>query len=243
MCKWDAEHEQILRKWKAQCFVDMWLQNESAHMYNQLYNWLSYPIIVLTTFSSAALFGSNTLFSSMHVNLGVGCLTTVAALLTTIIRQIKPAELAQHHVLSAKRYQVLIRMIDLTVGQTAELRPEPQLFMAKVQSEMDMLLNSQLEVPKRVVARFERKYGNLDLLLFGESLSDLIASGAQVGATILRTDTPAAATIRQANERSEVDENHVLQTHAMSQRTLHTTPRQKTGTNLLNSEDRTESGV
>lgn len=56
---WKEQHENILKEWKMKCFVNMWLQDASAYYYLNIHNWLTYPVIIITSLSSAALFATD----------------------------------------------------------------------------------------------------------------------------------------------------------------------------------------
>jgi hypothetical protein len=205
--EWSESHEEILRKWKSQCFVDLWLQSEAAYFYSRVYNLLSYPVIVLTTFSSAALFGgSSTTGTSEVLQQIIGALTLISALLTTVTRQMKPAELSQQFSISAKRYLVLLRSLDTMLSQDRSLRPDPIAYVDKIRTEMDTLLGTQVEPPKYVKKRFERKFGSLDALLYGEDIVHMIENEMVAVASMRDKNSPFAREIQKKIDQSEIDE-------------------------------------
>lgn len=168
--EWTEAHEDILKEWKAKCFVNLWLQEKSSYYYVRLYNFLTYPIIFLTSTSSAALFSSNNLVLKYIA----GVMTLTSGMLTAITRQLKPGELYQQHALTTRRYMNLLRNIDICLSLTIPMRLSPAHFIDKIGLEIDNLASNQLDPPISVIRRFEKKYGPLDKMLYGEDIVELL---------------------------------------------------------------------
>lgn len=168
--KWTRQHEEILKEWKAKCFVNLWLQDMSSYYYTKMYNWLSYPVIVISSVSSAALFASD----NTAIKYVVGVMSLVSGILTSISRQMKPGELHQQHAISTRRYHNLIRHIDTCLSLTEGMRPHPTVFIEKIGVDIDGLMDSQLDPPLRIVQSFEKEYGPIDRMLYGEDIIELM---------------------------------------------------------------------
>jgi hypothetical protein len=163
---WTLKHEDIMRQWKAKCFVNLWLQDRSAIFYSKIYNWLSFPIMLISSASSAALFASH----NLALRKTVGVLTLVAGVLTALTRQFQPGELHQQHATITRRYHNLIRHIDTCLSITPSMRPGPELFLERIGIEIDNLAEAQLDPPMSIVWSFEKKFGPVDRLLYGEDI-------------------------------------------------------------------------
>lgn len=182
MSTWTKEHESILKDWKAKAFAYLWLQNNSSYYYIKIYNWLAYTVIVLSSFASAVMFSlnsdNNTCTSSIGlpivaIQYTVGVITLLAAILTGVIRQLRPGEMYQQHASMAKRYQTLMRSVDACLSLTSTLRPEPTNFIEKAGTELDNLANNQVDPPLAIVKRFEKIFGPLERILYGEDVVEL----------------------------------------------------------------------
>jgi hypothetical protein len=167
---WQDQHEDILRKWKSRCFVNLWLSVASGYFYSVLHNWLSYPVIVMSAVSSAAIFS----YDSHVMKFTLGIVTLMCGILTSIMRQMKPGELYQSHTSFAKRYVNLIRAIDTCLSLTVSMRPSPDTFLERIGNELDILESSQLDPPLLIVKRFEKKYGAVHRVLYGEDIIQLM---------------------------------------------------------------------
>lgn len=181
--KWTQEHENILKEWKAKAFANLWLQTQSCYYYVHIYNWLAYLVIILSSFASATMFSLNpspddncksTFGASIDViQYVVGTVSLLSAILTAIIRQLKPGEMYQQHATTAKRYHNIIRSIDACLSLAVEMRPDSISFIEKVGIELDNLANNQVDAPLRVIKKFEHTYGPLERILYGEDVVEL----------------------------------------------------------------------
>lgn len=167
---WREEHEDILRKWKARCFVNLWLCVASGYFYTVLHNWLSYPVIIMSSVSSAALFS----FGAQKVKMVLGVVTLACGIVTCIIRHLKPGEMYQNHSSIAKRYLNLIRTIDTCLSLTYNMRPAPDIFIDRIGNEIDMLETSQIDPPVMILKRFEQRYGAIHRVLYGDDIVELM---------------------------------------------------------------------
>lgn len=164
---WDTAQEHILKKWKCQLFVHMYMQAEARAYYRTLYNWMSTPVILLNTSASAAIFVSSRSNVKDYVLLAM---TLSAAILATLTRSMQVAELYQQHGSSCLRYSSLLHDIESVLNMRVDLRPSALSYVEKVKCDMDNIMSAQAEPPEHVVHSFERTYGRVDGLLYGEDV-------------------------------------------------------------------------
>lgn len=167
---WQPQHESVLKEWKAKCFINMWLQTSSAYHYAKLQDFLSYPVIILSSVSSATLFSTN----SKAIQYTVGVVALITGVITALSRQLKPGELYQQYSQTTKKYKALIRNIDTCLDLPVNMRPKPEVFIEKIGADMDALSSSQLYPPLSVLKRFERKFGHIDVMMYGEDIVELL---------------------------------------------------------------------
>lgn len=168
---WLPQHEDILKSWKAKCFVNMWLQNKSRYYYTSIQNLLTYPIIIITSCSGAVLFS----YDYITINYVVGVLSLLAGVLMAIMRQLKPEELEHAYSKTTRKYQTLIRKIDTVLDVTPEMRKQtPEIFLERITYDIDYIINSQLYPPYKIVREFERLFGNLHEVLYGQDIIELL---------------------------------------------------------------------
>lgn len=167
---WNEKYEDILKQWKAELFTKMWLQYESAYHYNIISNLLSYPVIILTAFSSATLFSTENLIYKYVI----GGISLFNGLLVTLSRQIKPGENYQKFILMSKKYMKLIKKIDKMIDIPKNMRSNPEEFIDNIKNEIELLNKEELAPPLRIIKKFEFKYGKLEEALYGENIVELL---------------------------------------------------------------------
>lgn len=167
---WKDKHVQILKEWKAKCFVHLWLHDKSCYYYLCLNNYLSYPVIIISSIASATLLSSNNDITRYIV----GTLSLVSSILTSLLKQIRPGELHHEHAILTRKYHNLIRSIDACLSLTEAMRPAPDVFIEKIGLDIDALVSTQTEAPTSVLKKFERIYGPIDTMLYGEDIVELI---------------------------------------------------------------------
>jgi hypothetical protein len=220
MTQWTKEHEHILKEWKAKAFAYLWLQTQSCYFYITLYNWLAYIVIILSSFAAATMFAltdtsqNNIDCNCNYTSFGVpviiiqyiiGSLSLLSAILTSIIRQLRPGEMYQQHATTAKRYHNLIRSLDACLSLTSILRPEPTHFIEKAGIELENLADNQIEAPIIIIKKFERIYGPLDKILYGEDIIELLKLGYQTE----RAHRKIMKKTKSSDTNSDVDNSHV----------------------------------
>lgn len=168
---WKDSHEHILREWKAISFINLWLHTTSSYYYAKIHDMLTYPVIVFTSVSSAALFmgTDNDILKYM-----VSAVTLLSSVLTVITRQMRPGELYQEYSNMARRYSALIRHIHTCLDLPIELRTPPDKFIDKIQIEIDTLSTTQLFPPLYVMRLFEKKFGSIEKKMFGDDIAELL---------------------------------------------------------------------
>lgn len=192
---WVDQHETILKSWKARCFVNMWLQRKSAAYFNSVHTALSFPVIIISSFGGATLFS----LKSVVMNYVIGVLSLLSGIFMAVIRQMKPGELSLAYSMTTKRYQVLIRKIDTTLDLTPDMRRmKGEDFIESVILDMDAIAETQLYPPSFVVAMFEKKFGSLHELLYGQDIIELLKKDLENRRTIKNELKTVDKTIKQS---------------------------------------------
>jgi hypothetical protein len=185
---WSGEHLALLTRWKSQAFVHMYLQDKSHYYYRMIYNFLTFPVILLSAVSSTTLFTSD----STAIKIFVAVVSITCACLAALQRQIRPAEFAAQHGNAAHRYQILIHRIEACMNMMPAMRPEVRKFVDKVHNEFQVLLGTQNDPPKYVIANFEKQYGRVEGILYGDEIADMITQSLRAQASYRRMEKELA---------------------------------------------------
>lgn len=169
--EWSEEHVTVLSHWKSQAFVHMYLQDKSSYYFRMIYNSMTFPIILLSAVSSVTLFSSE----NESVKIYVAVVSIISACLTALLRQVRPAETAAQHAEAAHRYQALIHRMESCMNIVPSMRPNLRMFFARVRTELESLLSHQTDPPRFVLSNFEKHYGRVEGILYGDEIANMIA--------------------------------------------------------------------
>jgi hypothetical protein len=163
--------ENLLLRWKKKLFIQLWLQEKSMYFYSTIHNVLSYLIIFISTGSSATLFSTENTF----IKYIIGGLSLGTGILTAVMRQMKPAEKYQQHLMITNQYQTLLRKIDTHLSMDIyENTDEYKKFKQEIEDEMNVLLRNQLTPPLYILHLFQQKYGSIDSMMYGNEIINLV---------------------------------------------------------------------
>lgn len=167
---WERNHENILRDWKVKCFIQAWMQTASGYYFKHIYDLLSFPVVILSSVSGATLF----ITQNTTAKYVVGSISLLSGVMTAVLRQMRPDELFQQHIQTSKRYQTLIRRIDVCLSLPKGMRQDAYIFIDRVGNEIETLSKVQLYAPRYIIKKFEAKFGQLDQILYGEDIIELL---------------------------------------------------------------------
>jgi hypothetical protein len=131
--------------------------------------------------------------------------------LTAIIRQLTPAELAKDHARVNKKYQNLIRDIQAILVQPKELRNTPRDICEQIKNRFNSLLEHQLDAPIVVVRLFERHFGkSVENILYTEEVRHIISLKTEASSKSPRLPwSRLLSTIRRTRQPPNADEGLV----------------------------------
>lgn len=193
--EWPDEYEVIMKELKAKSFVNMWLQSKSASYYSHLNNILNYPLIVCNSISGATLFSTDV----FAVRVVVGVISLLSVIVMGVNLEVKPGEKCDQHFTVSKRYNNLIRNIDMTLTIPKKLRNDPDVFLDKITSELDDIAETEKTPPQHIITLFEKKYGSLDRILYGEEL-----------VLLLKEELANSKILKKLEEHKKTDEESIL---------------------------------
>lgn len=167
---WTNTYEKIIRQYKTKSFVSMWLQLHSGYYYRFIGDLLTYPIIVISSISSAALFGTDN-YATRQV---IASLSILNVILMCILVDISPNSKSETYISNAKNWQTLIRNMDQILFLPDEMRPDPCLCIEKICNEADNINESEDIVPRYIIHQFEKRFGTFERLIYGNELMDIL---------------------------------------------------------------------
>jgi hypothetical protein len=167
---WKKEYEKILKEWKARAFINMWLQLNSSYYYNFLNNALTFPVIILSSVSSATIFAVD----NQIARYVIATFSIMSVIMTSLMMEFSPDQKKEEHLSTTRQYSKMIKDIDYCLSLPLEMRPEPIQYIDKINNEFDNINENEAIVPKSIIRKFESKFGNLDKILYGEAIVNIL---------------------------------------------------------------------
>jgi hypothetical protein len=172
---WTPEHVKVLREWKRQIAMNLYLQIGSSYYYQWIYNALTIPNIVLGGALSVTIFTE--LDNTIGLRFTMGVLAMLSTILTTSMRHIGAAEKAQEYRLASRSYQSLLRSINMTLTLNPAQRPNADEYLTLVRKEIDRITNMQCDPVIHVLKQFDRRFSHtFDHIMWKELESDTTSS-------------------------------------------------------------------
>ena len=177
---WKEEEEDLLRQWadKAQCY--QWLHLRSRDIYQKKNSWYTIPVIVISTFAGTANFAQDRFSEEnrQYVAIGVGSLSIIAGIITTISQFLKVSELNEAHRVAALSWGKFYRTVKTEISRHPLDRECPSTVIKVNKEEFDRLVEISPPVPKKVIAEFNSKFKKLSDLTKPEICDSLIPTKA-----------------------------------------------------------------
>lgn len=166
---WHESHDNLLKAWRKQASINLWLQIASNYYYGRLNDFLSYPAIIIAAVTSIGVFGiDNTLLGKYITSI----LALMTGTLTAVNKHLQAAEKAKEFMLCAKDYYMFIREIDYILATVKDERPNIIETMNRIRATYDRIVDMQLDPPIHIIKRYERKFRPLEEALFQDLQSE-----------------------------------------------------------------------
>lgn len=181
---YQSEYKVIITQWKQRAFVEFYLQMNSVYYYRRIHNMISYPIILLSTVSGTSIFSTN---NPIIQYIAAG-FSVSAALLTGMLRQLKPGELATDHRSATRRWSKVLQQIQqlemFSNIKTSNNHQELMNQFNKIQSEIESIISSQPEPARYALNSIHRRYGAemFEKIVFGEDIQELLTDAEKAEA-------------------------------------------------------------
>ena len=157
---WKAEEEELLKQWadKAQCY--QWMHTRSRKIYQCKNAGFTIPVIIISTITGTANFAQDRVAEKYreYVVMGIGTLSIIAGIITTIQQFLKISEINEGHRVSALSWGKFHRSIE------SELRRHPldripATELIKIsKDEYNRLVEISPNIPDNVVSEFNKKF-------------------------------------------------------------------------------------
>lgn len=152
---WKESMETILKSWRREASVNLWLQLASYYYYSSIADFLTYPSIVLSAGTSIGVFGLQDTLAGKYV---ASVLVLSAGVLTSLLKHSRASEKSQTFMLCSKDYYMLIRDIDYILTTEPADRASPTDVLQKVKITYDRIVDMQLDPPLHIIRKYNSKF-------------------------------------------------------------------------------------
>lgn len=177
---WKEEEEDLLRQWadKAQCY--QWLHMRSRDVYQRKNSWYTIPVIVISTFVGTASFAQERFSEEnrKYVAMGVGSLSIVAGIISTVSQFLKVSELNEAHRIAALSWGKFFRSVKTEITRHPLDRTCPTILINAYKEEFDRLVEISPPVPKKIIVEFNHKFKTQPELTKPEICDSLVPTQA-----------------------------------------------------------------
>jgi len=155
---WTRELENLFAEWadKASCY--RWMHEKTGRMYHTSDQSLSFPVIILSTVTGAANFAMNSISNDpsikTYVQLGLGGLSILTGIISTIANRLAYASSAEAHRGAAISWGKFNRLIVIELSLHPDERMESVAFMKMFRIELDRLIEQSPSIPESIIESF-----------------------------------------------------------------------------------------
>lgn len=173
---WKAEEEVLITAWadKGQCY--QWLHMKSRELYQAKNARYTIPVIIISTFVGTASFAQDRFSEEnrQYLAIGIGTLSIVAGIISTVAQFLKVSELNEAHRIAALSWGKFYRTVKTEVSRHPLDRQAPTDTINFCKEEFDRLVEISPPIPKKVLDEFRRKFKAIEGLVKPEVCDELL---------------------------------------------------------------------
>ena len=164
---WKKEEETIIQHWsdKAQCY--QWMHSRCREIYQSKNAWFTIPVIIISTVTGTANFAQDRFDDDtrQYVVMGIGSLSIIAGIITTIYQFLKISEINEGHRVAAISWMKFHNNLKTLILRHPLDRMAPSDAIKIYQEEYDRLIEVSPVIIKKVLARFNSEFRKNETLV------------------------------------------------------------------------------
>ena len=161
--QWCEEHENLLKEWAEKARFYSWMHHKTSAKYNKLNNMMTIPMIIVSIVNGSinfTLVGNNSSSKTVTliIPLLVGTLNIVTAVLSSLTKFFKTAEMVEKHEMFHRQFNILVRNISLELSLPPSQRKPPTESLNLSRYDLDRLVNEAPRIPAAVILEFNKQF-------------------------------------------------------------------------------------
>jgi len=167
---WTQELEELIADWGDKALVYRWLHERTSVLFKNNDQILIIPVIVLSTLTGTANFGMGSFFGDdangqRIAQLGVGGISIIAGILTTLANYYSYSKCAETHRTSGVSWGKFNRFISIELRLHPDERMDSKSFLKMFRIELDRLIEQAPSIPDSVINEFKILFEDSDVHL------------------------------------------------------------------------------
>ena len=167
---WTKELEDLIADWGDKALVYRWLHETTSSLFKRYDQLLIIPVIIMSTLSGTANFGMGSFFGTntqgeRYAQLGVGGVSIIAGILTTLSNYYSYSKCAETHRTSAVSWGKFNRLISIELRLHPDERIDSKSFLKMFRIELDRLIEQAPTIPDSVIEKFKILFEDSDVRL------------------------------------------------------------------------------
>jgi hypothetical protein len=158
---WNHSLEKLLAEEGEKALGQAWLHNQCEEHFGRRSNWISIPVIVLSTLAGTASASANQFFPGQPTitGLGIGSISILTGILSTINSYFAFAKRTEAHRIADIQFNKVFRFIsvEMTLPRNERIRAKDMLKI--VREQIERLAETSPQVPEFICDRFRKHFG------------------------------------------------------------------------------------
>ena len=173
---WKAEEESIIKEWSDKALCYQWLHARCREIYQVKNAWFTIPVIIISTLTGTANFAQDRIpeDSREYFVIGIGSLSLIAGIITTINQFLQISELNEAYRATAISWNKLHNNLKTLIMRHPLDRIEPTQALKLYKDEYDHLCEISPPIVKKVLKEFNTKFKKTEDLSKPEICSKLV---------------------------------------------------------------------
>jgi hypothetical protein len=156
---WDDSHELLVKALAEQAQVSAVLHRRAYEHFEQRNLRYQLPVIILSVFSGSANFISSSFPEvQKHIVLGVGTLSILTSIISSVSQYLKLAESSEGHRIAAYAWDKLYSRLNIHLGMKREDRDPPMDYINVAQVDFLRLVEMSPDVPPSISHEVKSRY-------------------------------------------------------------------------------------
>jgi hypothetical protein len=164
---WTEEQEVLLAKWSDYASCYRWLHDRTEKQLSWSNNWITIPVIILSTITGTASVGLNSLVgdsmdAQKYAQISIGLVSLSTGILTTLGNYFRFAQNSESHRVAAVSWSKFNRLIAVELAQKPDDRMDSLDFISLCRQDLDRLIEQSPQIPDNIIASFEKEFQHQD---------------------------------------------------------------------------------